>query len=590
MTVPQEALVKLLIATRRFRQNPSLSTRRLFEEALEVVERYEREERISVIEAPDDFHPQQPLYGGVLELRPRKRPVSSVMSGVISGLVAAIVVIGFLFVLLNQPGRFPVVVPAQAESDVLITETSLVSTDVPICGGSERVPRTDSNFFRRDLAVNLFNVENEGVGVLNNTIRAIAIDEQGVWFGYYPQTGDSLVTGIGQFNRETWELCSSSDGALGQNTNDIAIDGQGNVWVATDGFGVDRYDGKEWRKYTTADGLPDNKTYTIEFSADGNVWVGTWSGVAKFDGAKWSVPYTVTDGTNLVDNHVDAIAFPPGGEIWIGYIEAGLSRFTADGEWVHYSVETTPNVLGSNAVRGIVIDNDNNVWIATAGGGISKFTSANQSWQIYTSSNSNLPHDNVRAIALDKYGRIWAATEGGVSYFNGSDWQLNFPIDALSIAFGPTCSECPYDDVHVWFGTVDQGLAHSRIPATSEVVQVVNVEYPRVVAPNQSFNPRITVRVLPGYDLREDRDALFYTGSSDANLFQAHPTILVKGVVDPGDTYTFFDYENPLIAPQEAGTYRSTWRVWQDRRYVGEEIIIEFTVSTSVPTLTPLPS
>jgi len=160
----------------------------------------------------------------------------------------------------------------------------------------------------------------------------------------------------------------------------------------------------------------------------------------------------------------------------------------------------------------------------------------------------------------------------------------------MSIAFAPTCSQCPYDDLHVWFGTLNQGLAHSRIPATSQVVQLVDVEYPKIVAPGQLFNPKVTVRVLPGYDLREQRDALFYTGSDDANLFNVHSVIEVSGVVDAGDTYTFFDYENPFLAPPEAGSYTSTWRVWQDRRYVGEEIVIEFTVSPSAPTLTAPPS
>lgn len=113
-------------------------------------------------------------------------------------------------------------------------------------------------------------------------------------------------------------------------------------------------------------------------------------------------------------------------------------------------------------------------------------------------------------------------------------------------------------------------------PPTGGDIGIVNVEYPSVVSPGQSFRPRVTVKVNQGRLLESRGDLL---RNADGNLYGAWPHVAVVGTVNPGGTYTFEFYENdPMTAPQGEGTYSSLWRVWRDGTWAGPEIAIRFDV------------
>lgn len=110
-------------------------------------------------------------------------------------------------------------------------------------------------------------------------------------------------------------------------------------------------------------------------------------------------------------------------------------------------------------------------------------------------------------------------------------------------------------------------------------VTVLDVSYPTVVAPGEQFRPGITVRVDTGSLLESRGDLLRNT---DGNLYGAWPHVAVVGSVYTGQEYTFRFYaDNPITAPTTAGTYESRWRVWQDGRYVGQEVVLQFEVQPS---------
>ncbi|MBZ0321317.1 MAG: hypothetical protein K8L91_33185 [Anaerolineae bacterium] len=565
MGTPLELLVKLWEASDQFIENPSEANRREFYRALELVKRHQRKRRNSyLLLAAAGIAAVMAFAILVQALNTNQEPESA--QGVITEPLVSPTVVEL------TPTGMPTSVAVQTPDPL-----------TPICGGSVRTPVGDSQqgVFRRDLGLTLYNTENTNGNILNNYIRAVTLDERGVWFGYFPRSEEPRVNGIGQFDRQNWELCGAQGKAIGDNANDIAISGNGDVWVVTDGYGAARFDGQVWHTYSTLDGLSDDRNYEVVIDQNNVVWIATWEGVARFDGIAWGVPYTNSIPDTLVNNHIHTMAFHPTGETWFGYIETGLSRKQGE-QWTHYTAETTPDALQSNNVRDILIDGQGNTWVATSGGGVSLFNVETQAWTIYNASNSKLPNDNVKALALDKYDRVWAATESGVMFFDGTDWQSYAAIDTLDIAFGPACDTCPYNDEHVWLATTE-GLTHSRIPQPSPVIEIISVDYPEEVSPNQRFVPEITVKVLDSYELKAG-DGLFYAESTEDNLYGAYPVMPVNDAVSAGQTYTFTDSNNPFVAPEAAGTYTSIWRVWASGRYVGEPVVIEFTVSEEVAT------
>ncbi|MBI5933810.1 MAG: peptidoglycan DD-metalloendopeptidase family protein [Chloroflexi bacterium] len=106
--------------------------------------------------------------------------------------------------------------------------------------------------------------------------------------------------------------------------------------------------------------------------------------------------------------------------------------------------------------------------------------------------------------------------------------------------------------------------------------ELINVAYPTVVIPGQSFRPEITIKVNSG-SLQGARGDMLR--NKDGNLFGAWPHVTVEGNVGANQPYTFVFYENnPITAPATPGTYTSIWQVWADGRYIGPEIEVTFRV------------
>jgi len=67
------------------------------------------------------------------------------------------------------------------------------------------------------------------------------------------------------------------------NVTAIAIDEQGNKWIGTNGGGLAKFDGANWTVYNTSNsGLPDNDVYVIAIDGQGNKWIGTDGGLAVY--------------------------------------------------------------------------------------------------------------------------------------------------------------------------------------------------------------------------------------------------------------------------------------------------------------------
>ncbi|MBK9924260.1 MAG: hypothetical protein IPP66_03120 [Anaerolineales bacterium] len=534
--------------------------------------------------------------------------------------------VGALFFIISNSGKK---LPVQTSTSTL-TETSTpvtlspTATDVipaptsqiSVCGEASQTP-VDLGLprFIRSQGLSNFNTENTP-GILNNTVRALAIDQTGLWIGYFASDNNS-TTGVGHYDKKNLFNCDFSKIAGSQNINSIVVSQSGTLWIGTEKNGVLSFDGKEWHHYTTNDGLPSNEVFKLVFGDQGILWVGTWEGVAKFDGKYWSVPYQVQNDT-IFNNHVSSIEFDSEQNIWVGHIRDGVSEYRqSDNKWIYYTV-TTENGLAGDEIRSIVIrrenaENPESIWFATIDGGISRFEQGK--WTVYRV-KEGLPSNDVRALALDRYNRIWAATAKGVVYFDNKVWKVYNTLDTSVIAIGSSCPDapCPFDDDHVWTGTQTMGLTHSRLPLPDSVLKVTSIcfvtferertcpslsfdtssstpivtaVYPTSLKVGNTLRFEITVSPEGIYELREDRgDFMSNADDNDFNLFGAWPVIGVKGTIETGQPYTFTDYDNPLVAPNlpdgvQEKQFVSTWRMWMHTRYVGPVIQLIFTVKNN---------
>ncbi len=248
-----------------------------------------------------------------------------------------------------------------------------------------------------------------------------------------------------------------------------------------------RYASRTWQ---TEDGLPNNRVQSLAQTADGYLWVGTRDGLARFDGATFTV-YRITntpalrgnyitalcatrDGSlcigtevglvilkngifsridtsnGLAGNFVTSLCQSKNGPLWIG-TTTGLSR-QENGAFVNY---TTNQGLLSSVVRSVFEDQSGAVWVATPRG-LNRLQ--NGRFEQYTADNG-YPQDSVRSVCEEAGGDIWISSDHGLVRYDGRRFEPFTLQESYTRTYIPAV--CADSQGNVWAGTYN-GLRRLR--------------------------------------------------------------------------------------------------------------------------------
>jgi ligand-binding sensor domain-containing protein/signal transduction histidine kinase len=164
------------------------------------------------------------------------------------------------------------------------------------------------------------------------------------------------------------------------------------------------------RTWNKQQGLPDDSVTAVLQSHDGYLWVGTSSGLARFDGTK----FTLMSPQNWKTNSplcVTALCEDSKGKLWIGTQDNGLLCYD-DGvvRWVML------HMFDSQTVNSIAEDAQGTLWIGTPSGlarlqgeKVSRFTTAD-----------GLPNDFVSNVHVARSGVVWITTRSGMCQFTNN--------------------------------------------------------------------------------------------------------------------------------------------------------------------------
>ncbi len=128
--------------------------------------------------------------------------------------------------------------------------------------------------------------------------------------------------------------------------------------------------------------------------------------------------YTYASFNNIASDQIIDIAIDALDNKWLGSWQDGLLKFD-DVSWTQYT--TSNSDLPNDNINCVATDNNNDVWIGTASG-LTKFNGT--SFTTYTTANSNLPTNNVTTIAIDDTNTIWLTTANELVKFTGTDWTI----------------------------------------------------------------------------------------------------------------------------------------------------------------------
>ena len=223
-------------------------------------------------------------------------------------------------------------------------------------------------------------------GLAGNTTVVVGSDEAGrLWIGGWVAGRSGPSGGFVRLEGNTMTTLTRADGLVGQPRSFLS-DRSGRIWIGTRGGGVaaGAEDEAVWPivTYRTADGLPGNSVEALCQDRSGALWTATSAGLGRFDpsvaGTAAFTHYTKEDG--LGENQVRAVYEDDKGRIWVGTLGGGVSLHDpslsrgANGERPIFQTLTVADGLTNDAVYCITQDGNGDLWIATTGGGLSRYT------------------------------------------------------------------------------------------------------------------------------------------------------------------------------------------------------------------------
>jgi diguanylate cyclase (GGDEF)-like protein len=357
---------------------------------------------------------------------------------------------------------------------------------------------------------------------------------------------------------------------------DLLEDREGNIWIATDGGGLNRYHPQSGRiaKYfhdpDNPRSLSSNSVLSLAEDRRGRIWIGTWAGgLNRLDPAtgefvRYQHDPTAPQNRTIGNNNIFRIVEDGEGWLWLSVWNFGLQRFNpATGEFIsfHFSdpgdtsgllngsinaIEASrhgfywiggymglekydsstrrfnklPLVKENNEIFDLYEDPDDTLWIATSEGLI-RYRIDSGAIRHYTVADG-LADPFVASIERDSMGRLWLGTRGGLSLFDPllETFKTFDKFDGLPAnEFGRYSHLLSRDGIMYFGGTSGLVLFDPQnLPRNMRVPNIVltGVElFQKQVLPGESYLPK-QINLLDELVLPyEQRDLTFEFSSLD---------------------------------------------------------------------------
>ncbi len=276
-------------------------------------------------------------------------------------------------------------------------------------------------------------------GLRDNGVGALYVDPAGrLWLS------DSRGN-VGRLERDgRWHFLERTPEWPQALVHDMAMDGQGRLWLLFEGHGVGCVQPDDsFAYFPPPDGVPLRASFPrMAIDAEGRLWIGTLDGLlVRNEHGAWqrfgssagvppglAWPYLAPDGQlwvvaeervlRFVDGrvaevrplpgagHITAMLADSAGALWVGTENQGLARLGPHGtEWLRPG-----EVLPRGRVSTLLEDAEGSIWVGANGG---LFRLRETLFTGYTG-RDGLASDYVRAVLEDRDGVLWVGTGGGL--------------------------------------------------------------------------------------------------------------------------------------------------------------------------------
>ena len=319
----------------------------------------------------------------------------------------------------------------------------------------------------------------------------------------------------------------------------VVQDHNGFIWFGTQN-GLSRYDGKKIVHYYNQPDDPysinNNWISALYSDREGRLWVGTASGAHLY------LPETDSfknfEQDEIKDASIGTITEDNQGHIWFSSHFSGVIKYDIQsGQFTTFNNQNSK--LKASELNDILIDDNNNVWVATVNNGIViKLADSDQ----FVGLNLPLPTDKIKALYQAKDKAIWLGTDD-----SGVFRYANDEITDHFISPDSRCSNSITDILQdqmgeFWFGT-EQGLC--QLTADKQLIQ------------HQQKNEEITgLTDNRIFSLMQDSGGVIWVGT-------------ISGVSKWNASLTYFDHINKMNNPDLSSNSVMAFTTVENNLFVG---------------------
>ncbi|PIB34328.1 hypothetical protein BFP72_02265 [Reichenbachiella sp. 5M10] len=220
---------------------------------------------------------------------------------------------------------------------------------------------------------------------------------------------------------------SVKDGLSQSNVNTIIQDRDGYIWIGTFD-GLNKYDGYKFTVYTNDlndnTSIPSNFVTKIIEDRHGYLWMGTTYGLTRFNketGKFTTLFHDPNNANSISNNSIWSLLEDTEGNIWVGTFGGGLNLLENTENFPNVKVTrylnepSNPSSLSQNWVMDIYEDHNKDIWVATVGEYLNQFRPQTKTFDRIHLADSLSANTSVWSIAEDNKNQLWLGTETGLS-------------------------------------------------------------------------------------------------------------------------------------------------------------------------------
>ena len=208
---------------------------------------------------------------------------------------------------------------------------------------------------------------------------------------------------------------------------------------------------------TVRDGLSDDQCMSISSDGSGFIWIGTNEGLNRFDGYTPKIyrsnPFdsTALSGNKIFDTYTDK-----NGSLWISTDKSIDKYLHGSDSFKRFFTGTSPTYITE--------DNNENIWVATLSNGLFRINKKSNLVTNYkfspldpTSISSNqFIHSQNTSIVVDSNDNLWIATQNGLNFFDSQSGifkRFYSKKNDLSTISSNIINTIYFDGQFVWIGS-----------------------------------------------------------------------------------------------------------------------------------------